>query len=155
MNWWAGALAGIGVSTAVAITMMRRSYLIVTVKGRSMHPTLVEGDRVLVRRGSTRTPRRNDVVILRKPPGPGREASPPHDPPTRGEWSIKRIVATPDDPLPESVAKACGQAPGTPVPAGLFVVLGDAPNSYDSRAWGYLAAENLLGVVVRRLTTSR
>ncbi|MEV3986782.1 S26 family signal peptidase [Nonomuraea sp. NPDC049758] len=43
-------------------------------------------------------------------------------------------------------------APGTRVPDGHLVVLGDNPRrSHDSRRAGYLTADRLLGVVLRKV----
>lgn len=93
-------------------------------------------------------------MVLQTPPAEADwDTLPPLPDPARGVWIIKRIVAAPGDPLPEPAAAACGQTPGTPVPAGRFVVFGDGPVSYDSRAWGFLPAERMLGVVVRRLSS--
>jgi signal peptidase I len=44
-----------------------RSWGLAVVRGRSMEPTLVDGDRLLVRHGAT--PRVGDVVVVRLPDG--------------------------------------------------------------------------------------
>jgi phage repressor protein C with HTH and peptisase S24 domain len=44
-----------------------RSWGLAVVRGRSMQPTLVDGDRLLVRHGAT--PRVGDVVVVRLPDG--------------------------------------------------------------------------------------
>ncbi|MEU4834746.1 S26 family signal peptidase [Streptosporangium sp. NPDC023615] len=144
------------VAAGTALVAVRRRYLVVTVSGASMEPALFDGDRVLVRAGAARTPRRGDVVVLWTPSfQAGRDAPPPGAAPARDGRSIKRVVAVPGDPLPPAAAEACGRPAGTPVPAGRLVVLGDARHSYDSRSWGFLPVERLVGVVVRRLAAYR
>ncbi|MDA0637658.1 S26 family signal peptidase [Nonomuraea sp. MCN248] len=149
-----GLSVAIGAAVAVGLLVVRRRYLVITVNGASMLPTFTEGDRVLVRRGSVPLPSRGDVVVLRTPPSPtGWNGPPSSTGPARRGWSIKRVVAVPGDPLPETAADACGGPAGTPVPAGRLVVFGDALDSYDSRTWGFLPTEQLIGVVTRRLTS--
>ncbi|GGO77880.1 S26 family signal peptidase [Nonomuraea cavernae] len=143
-----------GVAVAVGLLAVRRRYLVITVNGASMRPAFTDGDRVLVRRATIRLPARGDVVVLRTPPPrAGWNGSPSSRSPARRGWSIKRVVAVPGDPLPEAAVDACGRPAGTPVPAGRLVVFGDALDSYDSRTWGFLPAEHLVGVVTRRLTS--
>lgn len=51
---------------------------------------------------------------------------------------------------------ALAEPAGLTVPAGQFVVLGDnAAKSLDSRSFGYIPAERLLGVMLRPLTGAR
>jgi signal peptidase I len=134
---WLGAVVVAGATIAA----VRRRYLVVGVRGPSMRPTFDHGDQVLVRRVAVATLRRGQVVAVRRTGSAGH--------------ILKRIVAAPGDPIPESAAAACGRPAGTPVPAGQLVVYGDGSGSYDSRVWGFVAAENVLGVAVRRLTTGR
>jgi signal peptidase I len=126
---------------AGAAILAARAWLVaVTVVGDSMVPTLLPGDRVLVARTGLRRVRRGQLVVFappRRPPGPA-------DPP----WMVKRVVALPGDVVPASVS----QLAGARVPADRFVVLGDnATRSWDSRRAGYLPADALLGVVLRRM----
>ncbi|WP_405087351.1 S26 family signal peptidase [Microbispora sp. NBC_01389] len=67
-------------------------------------------------------------------------------------WLIKRIAAVPGDRVPDQVMAGVRAAPGDLVPAGRLVVLGDDPASMDSRRWGYLRTDEVLGVVVRGLS---
>ncbi|NUT06831.1 MAG: hypothetical protein HOV76_25475 [Hamadaea sp.] len=75
---------------------------------------------------------------------------------TRWPLYVKRAVATAGDPVPESVAEVLTVAPGTPVRPGALLVLGDnATNSYDSRVFGYVHPEQLVGVVLRPIGALR
>jgi signal peptidase I len=103
-----------------------------------MEPELHHGDRVLVRRVSVGAVHPGQVVVL----------TGPADRPT--DWMVKRAAAVPGDPVPRT-AGACS---GPVVPEDHLVVLGDnAALSLDSRRLGYLPADRLVGVVVRRLPT--
>lgn len=124
---------GVGVLIA-AVLLVRRKLVVVVVTGKSMRPTLRPGDHVVIRRGVPVT--RGSIVVLSRPSGDTR-------------WVIKRAVALPGDPVPQAVLRAVGGA--TTVPPGRLVVLGDNDYSIDSRLWGFLALEEVLGVVVRRV----
>ncbi|WP_163506000.1 S26 family signal peptidase [Fodinicola acaciae] len=125
----------------VAVGLARTRLVAVTVEGDSMIPTLRAGDRVLVVKLPLRWVRRRQLVVFAPPKGLLPESEPP--------WLIKRAVALPGDVVPAEVPNLAG----TRVPADRFVVLGDnSARSFDSRRAGYLAADTLLGVVVRRLS---
>lgn len=120
----------------------------------SMEPTLLPHDRVLVNKFiyRFREPRRADVIVLRYPRDPGRNY-------------IKRIVALPGDlveikaghllinglqleELYLNGAPSGDYGPET-VPADSFFVLGDnRNNSEDSRAFGFLKREQVVGQAV-------
>lgn len=102
-----------------------------------MEPALRSGDRVLVRR--TRRVRRGAVTLLRAPGG---------DP-----MLLKRVVAGPGDRLRPGWAEVDVQAiGGAVVPAGCAVVLGDNRDvSWDSRHYGFVARDQVIGVVIRQL----
>ncbi|TWD82534.1 signal peptidase I [Kribbella amoyensis] len=130
----------------VALILVRRRYVAVTVAGRSMEPAHRDGDVVLVRRTGPQNIRPGQVIVVAYPDS---ETAVPGDPP----WLMKRVSAVPGDRV----------APGLPaleagalVPAGCLVLLGDNPNaSHDSRHRGYYRSDSVLGVVVRpRRTTS-
>jgi signal peptidase I len=133
----------------------RRCLVIVQVDGASMRPTYESGDRVLVRRRRLDQVRRGQVVVVQRPDEhAGWAAHAPADGRLDGRgWYIKRAVAVPGDPVPPSVVDAVGGTEAT-VPRGMLVVLGDAPRSDDSRRWGYVPGDRLLGVVSRRLFQS-
>ena len=143
------ALGGL-VAAAVpgaALVVLRRQVAIATVAGPSMQPTLQAGDQVLVRRASLASLRPGQIVVIERPETDGTWSSGPPDWPGGGrEWLIKRLAAVPGDP----------DAGGNLVPAGQFAVLGDnAAASLDSRSFGYVPAERLLGVMLRPLRGHR
>ena len=102
-----------------------------------MSPTYVNGDRLLVRRGSECQV--GDVVVFDHPGGIF--GSPP--------MLVKRVAAVAGDPVPEPVRPRVGVSP---VPTGSIIVLGDNGHSLDSRSLGYIDTRTLRGVVVRQLS---
>jgi signal peptidase I len=147
-------------STAALLLLARRRYLVVTVDGGSMEPSYRAGERVLVRR--TRTVgaiRAGQIVVVRSPgvadpydlPGIPREAVGRAFSDTR--LLIKRAVAIPGDPVPRDRIPPLRDVPEVAVPPDRFIVLGDNPTiSFDSREYGYLRSEHLVGVAVRKVT---
>ncbi|OKI81713.1 S26 family signal peptidase [Micromonospora sp. CB01531] len=147
------ALAAAGLLGAAGC-WLRQRYLTVTVDGESMLPTYRPGERLLVRRVTPAAVRAGQVVVLSgfgQPRPAGARRAPAPDARRGPAWIIKRVAAVPGDPIPRDVA-ALHQAPGTRVPNGRVVVLGDNPGrSFDSRQSGYVTTDRLLGVVLRRL----
>jgi signal peptidase I len=148
----------IGAATLAVLTLggwaiARRRLVVVRVEGISMTPTYKPGDRVLVRRCTADKVRRGQVVVIERPEeGTGWSNLPPLDGRLAGRrWYIKRAAAVPGEPAPRAVLEALGIS-DTAVPAGELVVLGDNPRSDDSRRWGYVPGERVLGVVIRRMT---
>lgn len=143
----AGALMAAGL-LALAV---RRVLIVTTVDGASMEPGLRSGGRVLVRR--TRRARRGQVVLFWAADeqdgtdGNGRPAA------RRGTLLLKRVVAVQGDTLPADWADPDVEGiAGTTVPRGSLVVLGDnRPTSWDSRHYGYVSGDRLVGVVIRAL----
>jgi signal peptidase I len=130
---------------AVAISLLRRRFVVVRVVGVSMEPVLREGQRVLVRRAVVEAVKRGDLVVFALASvRPQFEGDPP--------WMVKRAVAVSGDPVPhESVPPSVG-AEHTHVSEGRLVVRGDNPvRSFDSRRTGFIDGSTLLGVVVRTL----
>jgi signal peptidase I len=158
-----GALALLGaaalaVGAAVALGRARRKWTVVTVDGPSMEPALRSSDRVLVRRRTAGcSPCAGQVVVFQSPvEGMTWETAPL---PVRGvgsaHWCIKRVAAAPGDPVPLEIAAGAGLPVGAPVPAGKLLVLGDnRAASFDSRRWGNVPLDRVLGVVVRRLNVA-
>ncbi len=157
-----GALAaGAGIAlvtmAALALVVVRRRFVVVTVEGASMEPAYRAGDRVLVRRARLSAVRRDQVVVVANPAVPPDRPSPQVPAwAARRLWVIKRAVAIPGDPVPPELAWARDAGPAAAVPAGRLVVLGDnAKASVDSRRFGYVTADRVVGVVVRRLPSAR
>jgi signal peptidase I len=135
---------------AIALALGVRSAIrIYSIPTASMTPTLQVGDHIVVTPYHGATPDRGDVVVFRSP--------------SSNDLLVKRIVAVPGD-LVEShagrlfvgghaAAEPYVAAPATTgivasqvVPAGCFFVLGDnRANSFDSRQWGVLPGEFLIG----------
>lgn len=136
------------VVVVVVVSTIRARIIVIRVSGQSMAPTLRSGDRLLVRRGPGVEPRVGDLVVLPEP-GPCRRGEP-----ARREAAsaliVKRVAAVPGDPVP-AFLPAWERAGGV-VPPGRLVLLGDnPPMSRDSRQFGQVRADRLIGVVVRRL----
>jgi signal peptidase I len=131
------AIAGAAVAAvavAAAGVWMRSRIVVVRVSGESMEPTLRGGDRVVVRRIAADRLRTGQIVVLASPYR--RRSARLRD----GHWVIKRLAGLPGDPVWTDV-----------VPAGHAVVLGDnAARSTDSREFGPVPLDRILGVVVRR-----
>ena len=124
----------------------------IRVESISMQPTLYPGDYVIVNKLAYRfshNPDRGDVIVFRYPPNP--EAIP----------YIKRIIGLPGDKIHITDGKVYvnGQLVVEPylvvstnrggdwtVPDGQLFVMGDnRNNSSDSRSWGFVPFENIIG----------
>ncbi|MET7302455.1 S26 family signal peptidase [Embleya sp. NPDC005575] len=158
----AGALGG------AALLWMQRRYMVATVEGPSMEPTLSPGDRLLVRRSGRVLA--GQVVVVRIPnpatlPGlppelrqldPAELAAlpmrPDLAPQPAGRLMIKRAVAVEGDRVPRDRFPVLRDVAGEVVPDGALVVLGDnAASSWDSRAYGFVHRHQVVGVAVRRI----
>lgn len=129
----AAVLSGLVLAVAGAVSWVTANLRVAVVTGPSMHPTLRDKDRILVRRGR---PRRGDIVLAAMPARSGIH------------WIVKRVAALPGDPAPAELRVPAG----TRVPDGMLVLLGDnASASADSRDFGYVPAERLYGVVLRKI----
>ncbi len=124
----------------------------IRVESISMQPTLFPGDYVIVNKlvfRFTHTPSRGDVIVFKFPPNP--EAIP----------YIKRVIGLPGDQVHITDGKVYinGELMLEPylkvttnrggdwsVPAGQIFVMGDnRNNSSDSRSWGFVPLENIIG----------
>ena len=121
------------------------------VQGSSMLPNVEDGEYVLVNTLVYKvfSPKRGDIIVFNFPQNPGRELA-------------KRVVGIPGDEvsmhdgavfvngaaLKESYITSKGSFDFPPVRVGVkkYFVLGDnRPNTSDSRAWGLVPEENILG----------
>ncbi|MFC7545929.1 S24/S26 family peptidase [Plantactinospora sp. GCM10030261] len=98
---------------------LRHRWRLVVVRGRSMAPTLRDGDRLIVRVG--RAPAPGDIVVFRA-----------HDvvPDADLTWMVKRVHRIEPD--------------------GAVTVRGDNIRSQDSRHFGAVPREAILGVATGR-----
>jgi signal peptidase I len=161
MTGWYRSLGAAVVAVAVVaagVRTLRHRIAVVTVTGQSMQPTLIAGDRVLVHRRDIRELRPGQIVVFQRPAGDRTwQAEPPRLVEGRPGWAIKRLVGIPGDPLPAEILAAASDnpqllVPGLLVPRRKLLVMGDNPDhSFDSRHFGYVPAEQLLGVVHRKL----
>ena len=142
---------------AVAIAVVISTLLIVFViqafyiPSESMEPTLKVGDRILVNKFiyNFRKPKRQEIIVFNYPLDPQRKF-------------VKRVIATPGDQVKIEEGKVFvnGQRleeeyvredsytdfSEVTVPADNYFVLGDnRNNSKDSRYWGFVPAENIVG----------
>jgi signal peptidase I len=108
---------------------------------------------VLARRATVRRLRVGQVVVFERPAA-GRTwtSRAPSWPPGPRECLIKRVAAVPGD-TPRSWDP---DEAGARIPDGWFAVLGDnAANSLDSRTFGLVPADCLLGVMIRPVHVER
>lgn len=141
-------LAAMACSLAAASALRR--LVVVTVTGDSMMPALAPGDRVLVRRARPRSLRRGQVVVAERPDANGAWADLPRGRVGGRGLLVKRVAALPGDPWPLSRSKA--DAARSLVPPHRFAVVGDNDAwSVDSRTFGCIPTDRLLGIVVRKL----
>jgi signal peptidase I len=153
----AALLGGLLAAAAGAVVVLRRRFVVVDVEGNSMEPTVGFDDRLVVRRVRPGALRVGDIVVFERPyrdvpdgPWAWRPVAPER------LWLIKRLAALPGDPAPSDVPGAGagagpGAGPGATVPAGSVAVLGDNRDaSIDSREFGCVPLERVLGVAVRR-----
>lgn len=132
------------------------------VSGASMDPTFADGQYLIVDELSYRItePERGDVIIFRPPRAPK-------------EFYIKRIIGVPGDTVsiesgavfvqhsggqkqqldePYAVPRGNGQDASYTVGEEQYFVMGDnRPESSDSRVWGLLPRENIVGRALVRL----
>lgn len=154
-------LAAVGIVLAVPaglLLWLNRTRVAVEVVGHSMEPAFRHGERLLVRRVPAARLRVGDVVVLGRPDTAelqevllSQDSMPP--------WVVKRVAALPGDPVPDSVLPAVpgGNTAGDgTVAPGRLVVLGDnSDHSTDSRVWGPIPDDRVLGTVRRRMALPR
>jgi signal peptidase I len=130
-----------------------RTFLFETyrVVGQSMDPTLEQDERLIVSKLSYRLhePQRGDIIVFHDPQDPGRNL-------------IKRVIGLPGETLridqgqvyinerliqePYIESYSPYSQPPTPIPDGQYFVMGDnRNNSSDSRSWGTLPRDDIVG----------
>ena len=153
-------IGGLTVIVLVIVMLMRCILLVVTVENRSMAPTLEAGDRVLmIRHWPTRWLRKGQIVLIEPrcgaATGPTLFAVIPY---------IKRIVALGGETLTVSHSDIAVRDYSFNhminyeqsqqvwhIPAGYLFVQGDSSQSVDSRIWGPLPLQSVLGVMLMKL----
>jgi signal peptidase I len=135
---------------AVAVMVVRRRLAIITIAGESMEPALTAGDRVLIRRTGLNSVRTGQIVVIERPGRGDSWTGKPSRHDISRNWIIKRVAAVAGETLPLGMPTAIAHAES--VPDGHLIVLGDNRDmSMDSRYFGYVPVERMLGVVIRLL----
>jgi signal peptidase I len=160
--------------------LLRRCLVIITVHGHSMHPTLVDGDRVLSCRCMLRwLLRRGKLVVCQNPQtslgnrllwnawvtnNGGFQFM--NEPATKKALYIKRLwglagenIVIPAQDVPSRSWPNTVMAPQQDdtgnfvwqVPPGHCFVKGDSPYSYDSTSWGPIPLDYIVGIVLLKL----
>ncbi|MBV9446986.1 MAG: hypothetical protein JO345_13975 [Streptosporangiaceae bacterium] len=145
----------VALPSVLGMVLLRRQFTVITVRGGSMLPTLYPGDRVLIRHGIGRRLQVGALIVFRPPmvSSPSRLLWPLTPGVTRNGWVIKRVAALPGAAVPEAMLRATGGMPV--VPSGMLLVSADNRDGSDSREWGFIPADNVLGPVVRRIAALR
>jgi signal peptidase I len=115
----------------LALMLIRRRVILVTVRGQSMAPAYTDGERLVIVRRSRYAP--GDVVMFRTPIRHLVDV----------EWMVKRAAAGPGDTVPCDLRARIGTAI---VPAGKLLVRSDAADGIDSRHFGLIDACDVIGV---------
>jgi signal peptidase I len=156
------AAVGLAVAVvAVGLVRLRRGVLRVKVVGWSMQPALGPGDEVLARRVPVESLAVGDIVVLAEP----RSTSNPRPAGAGGEQPLTRAFrdhpARPGAASGQLIIKRIAGVAGEivpvidlePVPDGTVALLGDnLTASVDSRHFGAVPADRILGRVVRHLS---
>lgn len=155
-NPWIKFLLVLALSFCSYLFFSRVVVTAVEVRGSSMSPTLRPGDRVMLNRLAIlhRAPQRGELVVLKDP--------------QNGELVVKRVIGLPEEMVQMGVDLAFinGQRLSEPylmlsdkaplgtlsapvrLPSNHYFVLGDnRHNSIDSREFGPVPRENILGVI--------
>jgi signal peptidase I len=147
---WPYLLGLAALASLLAAASALRRLVVVTVTGDSMMPALAPGDRVLVCRVRLGNLRRGQMVVAERPDANGAWAKLPRGQVGSRRWLVKRVAALPGDPWPVGRSKADVARPL--VPPHRFAILGDNEAwSVDSRTFGCIPGDRLLGIVVRKL----
>ncbi len=139
----------------VLIVFIRECFAVVTVSGYSMHPTLQDGDRLLVLRNQPLHKYQTGQIVLSHPPYQG---------PWKEKLYIKRLIGLPDDKIilhvsevnkfthPDSIDDNDDKGYITwEIPEDHCFIKGDSRWSEDSVVWGPIPLNLLAGVVLLKL----
>jgi signal peptidase I len=146
-------LEPLAIAIGLALLVRHSLFHIYAIPSASMAPTLQPGDRILVTpyHFFDAPPSRGDVIVFRSP--------------SADELIVKRIIGTPGDLIESHLgrvmvgkhtlaeryvpdATASGSIAPQIVPANCYFVMGDnRGNSSDSRSWGPLPADLVVGRV--------
>jgi len=136
---------------AVGLAAVARAAVhIYSIPSRSMAPTLEVGDQIVVTRYLRGEPQRGEVIVFRSPLD-------------ADELMVKRVIGIPGDVVDSRLgrvrvgghtlsepyvlrAAASGAIEAQIIPADSYYVLGDnRDDSLDSRVWGYVPRERIVG----------
>jgi signal peptidase I len=147
--WVLAVAAGGAVAAALVITDFFLNYSVVRVFGESMLPAVKPGDRLVIHR--TRYSRLHvGMIAVVRPPGDGasrrrtlRLTGAPFS------FAVKRVCAIAGDEVPAAM-RAAARGMDT-VPPRMLLVSADNPLGNDSRQWGLVGEDRVLGTMVRNL----
>lgn len=145
------------VVVAILLAVVIRLFILAPfyIPSGSMEPTLRIGDRIIVSKISYlfSEPKRGDVVVFKYPLDPSRDfvkrliGLPGETIALRNSQLLVNGKPVPEDYLPKDL-KFADFGP-VRVPTGYYLVLGDnRNNSDDSRVWGPLPRQNIIGKAV-------
>jgi signal peptidase I len=142
-------LQPIGIAVALAV-VVRGAVHIYSIPSASMSPTLEVGDRIVVTRYFGADPERGHVIVFQSP----RDDR---------ELLVKRVIGVPGDLIDARLGRvrigehtipepyllrqaASGAIEAQLVPSNCYYVLGDnRDESLDSRSWGFVPRERVIG----------
>ncbi len=148
------------ITIALVLAFLIRTYIAEPryIPSDSMVPTLLTGDRLVVEKISYRfdSPKFGDIVVFQPPPELQRRGYP------IDQAFIKRIIGTPGDTIKIEDGKVylnekelqedyikeppIQPFPAVKVPQNQYFMMGDNRNdSNDSRYWGFLPKQNMIG----------
>jgi signal peptidase I len=142
-------LQPLGIAVGVALAV-RGAVHIYSIPSASMAPTLEAGDQIVVTRYVGSEPKRGDVIVFQSIT-------------QADELLVKRVAAVPGDLVDSRLGRlrigghtvsepyvlrqaATGAIEMQVIPAGCYFVLGDnRDDSLDSRSWGFVPREKIVG----------
>jgi signal peptidase I len=132
------AALAVAAGVVALLALARLAVRVVTVSGTSMEPGLLAGSRVLaLRRWPRRWLRPGQVVLLRGMRGAGPDG-----------LMVKRIARLLTGPEDRSYVRLDGPWMAVDHARATMFVLGDNPESTDSRRWGPVPVEAVAGLVL-------